>query len=78
MTSSLRSAAAIDIASTGGIGSTLTSAFGAVLPLGQRIAGLDGVELAERDGVAGLGGGALAVMGAAHRRDAGHPAALAR
>ena len=44
----------------------------------QRVAGLDGVELAERDDVAGLGGGALGVMGAVDREDPGHPAGLAR
>ena len=32
----------------------------------QRIAGLDGVELAERNRIAGLGGGALGVVGAGH------------
>ncbi len=45
---------------------------------GQRIAGLDAIELAERDRIAGLGRGALAVMGATDAEDAGDPAALAR
>jgi len=44
----------------------------------QRIASLHGVELAERDSVAGLGGGALGVMGAIHGRYPGYPAGLAR
>ena len=38
------------------------------LAAGQRVAGLDGVELAERDGFAGLGSGALAVVRAVDGR----------
>src|SRR5262249_50286396 len=70
LTSSLRSVAAIDIDSTAGVGSTLISACGAVLP--------PRTELAERDGIAGLRRRALGVLGTVDAEDAGDAAALAR
>src|SRR6202051_2255781 len=70
LTSSLRSFAESEIASTGGVGSSLTSAGGAVLAL-------DSV-LAERPRRAGLGRRAFGIVCAVDREDAGHPPGLAR
>ena len=77
LTSSLRSVAASDIASTGGVGSTLHQRRRRGLAARQRVAGLDRVELAERDRVAGFGRGALGIVRAADRENAGHPPGFA-
>jgi len=58
--------------------STFASADGAVLPLESVSPVFDGIELAERDRVAGIGSGAFAIVCTIDGEDAGHPSALAR
>ena len=77
LTSSLRSLAETEIASTAACGSTCASAGMRLLAGRQRVAGLGVFELGERDGFAGRGGAAL-LAGLAHQLEgAGNAAGLA-
>ena len=78
LTSSLRSAAASDSASTGGDGSMLTSAFGAVLPLETVSPVLMVSSLPSATVSPASADGALGLVGAAYRKDPGYPPGFAR
>ncbi len=77
LTSSLRSLAVTEIASTGGWGSTVDQRRMRLLAGRQRVAGLGVFELAERDGLAGDGRPALLEVLAQDLEHAGHAAGLA-
>ena len=77
LTSSLRSVAASDIASTGGVGSICTSAGGAVLPLDSVSPVLIASSLPSATVSPASAAGALGIVRAADREDAGHPPGFA-